>query len=87
MADLRIVTVVTMIAAANEVRGWNADWRKTLPGTDEGDRAGSGAISIRKFGTFVLVCVPPRDLFSRVIKRALMNGRVFNDRRTARASA
>lgn len=85
-ADLRIVTVVTMIAAANEVRGWNADWRKTLPGTDEGD-AGSGAILIRKFGTFVLVCVPPRDLFSRVIKRALMNGRVFNDRRAARVSA
>lgn len=48
---------------------------------------GRARFSIRKFGTFVLVCVPPRDLFSRVIKRALTNGRVFNDRYAARASA
>jgi len=30
-ADLRIVTVVTAIATANEVKGEMQNWRKTLP--------------------------------------------------------
>lgn len=29
-ADLRIVTVVAAIVAANEARGWHVDWRKTF---------------------------------------------------------
>lgn len=36
-----------------------------------------GTVLIRMFGTFVS---PLCDPFSRVIKRALTNGRVFNDR-------
>lgn len=76
-ADLRIVTVVTMIAAANEVRGWNADWRKTLPGADEGETRGRARF---RFESSVLSCscaFRRADLFSRVIKRALMNGPRF----------
>lgn len=47
-------------------------------GTDERGVCAAGAVSIRKFGTFA--CALRCDLFSRVIKRALTNGRVFNNR-------
>jgi len=66
-ADLRIVTVVTAIATANEVKGEMQNWRKTLPrltmrGTRRGEYGTVFDLKVRYFRT--RVCSAARSVFA-----------------------